>query len=144
MRLAWVLLLLTACKDNGRSTDTRSSTLENARLRVKFLDEYAMGPTTPLDAEFHLVYHDNSGGIIPGSDDYDIRAVVKVPPDAVSKWADGCQGARIEARPQWAKDLVGDRKEWQATAAPDTLRCGREERIIFVHDGIIFRHLVSQ
>ena len=141
---ALAVAALAECKSGTRSTDTRSSQLTDPKLKVKFLDEYAMGPTTPLQAEFHVVYHDNSGGLVPGSDDYEITAAIRVPPDAVPKWADGCERARLDARPQWAKDLVGDKKEWLATAAPDTFRCGHEERIIHVKDGIIFRRLSSQ
>ncbi len=137
-----VLLALAAC--HSRSVDLSSKGVKEESLKVKLLDEYAMGPTTPLEAEFHIVYRDNSSGLVPGSDDYDITAAVKVPPEVVPRWADGCERARLEARPQWTKDLVGDAKEWRGSEAPDTFRCGHEERIVHVKEGIIFRHLVSR
>ena len=142
MRIVWVVLALAACKSNGRSTDTRSDALPDEKSRVKFLDDYAMGPTAPEEARFHVVYHDNSGGLVPGGDDYQIAAAVKVPRDAVSKWADGCTPAPAQDL-DWVADLkLGS--EWRGSAKPDTYRCmAGEERLIFVKDGIIYRHLVS-
>ena len=136
-----VLLAVAGCKGNGKSTDTRSSMLKDPALKVKFLDEYAMGPTTPLAAEFHIVYHDNSGGLIPGSDDYEIIAAVKVKPDDVSRWSEGCESIRTDPRPSWAKELVEGLPEFATHSPPDTVRCGREERLIHVKDAVIFRHL---
>ena len=138
-----LLLLVLGCRGNGRSTDTRSSALTDPVLKVKFLDEYAQGPTMPLAAEFHIVYHDNSGGLLAGPDDYDIAAVIRVRVDDVPRWSTGCIGARLEARPKWASELVDGVPGWEVKTPPDIVRCGREVRIIHVKEGVIFRHIAT-
>jgi hypothetical protein len=142
-RCLFLLLALAACKGKGRSTDTYSSSIPDEKTKVKFLDDYAMGPTTPEKTEFHVVYHDNSGGLIPGSDDYVISAAVKVPKDDVSKWAGGCSAGLVQDL-DWVADLKLS-TDWKPAEKPDTYHCmGGEERLIFVKDGVIYRHLVSR
>src|SRR5207302_748797 len=88
-RAALALCLLVAgCKeDRGRSTDTRSANIQSKELKLAFLKDYVGGPTPPLDAEFHLVFHDNSGGLLAGPSDYEYQLVIRVKPDDVFKWA---------------------------------------------------------
>ena len=138
------LLLSLSCTRSGtRTTDTRSSQIQSKELKLAFLRDYLSGPTAPLDAEFHLVFHDNSQGMIPGSDDMDLQAVIKVKPDDVSKWAAGCTRYRLEAWPPWAEPPLRGKKGFEVSSPPDTFKCGAEERVIHVHEGVIFRRLVA-
>jgi len=41
------------------------------------------------DAEYHIIYCDNSGGLVPGPSDWDIRVALKVDPEDILLWTDG-------------------------------------------------------
>ena len=145
MRWAVVaLLLLQGCKSGSRTTDTYSRKIKSKELKLAFLKDYLGSPTEPQDVEFHVVVHDNSGGLLAGPSDSDIQAAVKVKPDHVAKWAEGCTGARLEVRPAWVDGLISGKDGWDVSSQPDTYRCGREERVIHVHEGVIFRHLTTE
>jgi hypothetical protein len=144
---AWALLGLVGllgCKSENKSIDTRSSGIKSRELRIAFLKDYLSSPTEPLDVEFHLVLHDNSGGLISGPNDFDFRVAVKVTADAVARWAMGCEAARLDVRPEWVEAMLKGKKGWEVSSQPDTYRCGREQRVIHVHEGVIFRHVVSE
>lgn len=143
MRWALIALVLLGCKGGSRSTDTKSKSIKSRELRLAFLKDYMASPTAVQDAEFHLIVHDNSG-MFSGPSDSDLMAVVKVKPDHVSKWADGCTAARLDVRPAWADALVSGKDGWEVSGQPDTYRCGREERVIHVHEGVIFRHFTTE
>jgi hypothetical protein len=134
--------LWVGCKTSStRTTDTYSRSLESKSLKLKFLSDYLGSPTEPLDAEYHLVFHDNAQGCVPGSDDYDLQAVVKVRPEDVPAWALGCVRRRLEATPDWVAPLVKGKKGFEVSAQPDSFRCGPEERVIHVHEGVIYRRV---
>ena len=132
------------CARGGRSTDTRSGDLAGPLHRLAFLKDYAQGPTEPLDAEFHIVFHDNSGGLFAGPSDYEMNVAVKVKPDDMARWAAGCTAARLDPRPPWIDELLAGKTGWETQTLPDTVRCGPEERILFVKEAIVFRHLSSK
>ena len=139
MRWALFGLVLLGCKSDSRTTDTKSAGIKSRELRIAFLKDYFASPTEPLDAEFHLVFQDNSGGMIPGPSDSDFQVAVRVPPDAVAQWAMGCEAARLDVRPAWVGPMLKGKKGWEVKSQPDTYRCGREERVIHVREGVIFR-----
>ena len=145
MRLVVVAaLVLLGCKSGTRTTDTNSRSLKSRELKIAFLKDYMASPTEVQDAEFHIVVHDNSGGLLAGPSDSDFKAAVKVKPDKVPKWAEGCEAARLEVRPSWVDPLLSGKDGWDVRGQPDTYRCGREERVIHVHEGVIFRRLTTE
>jgi hypothetical protein len=138
-------LLCWGCKSSGsRTTNTDSASLASKQLRLAFLRDYLTGPSEPEDAEFHISFHDNSGGFVPGPSDFDFQVALKVKPDDVSKWAIGCVRRPLEARPGWVNALLAGKAGWEVSSLPDSLRCGAEERLIHVHEGVVFRRLASQ
>jgi hypothetical protein len=51
------------------------------------LGQYIILKSAVSETEFHIVYHDNSGGLVNGPSDWDIRVVMRV--DDVAAWVDG-------------------------------------------------------
>ena len=72
-----------------RTTNTWSSSFRSREEKLAFLCGYMTMPSEVIDAEYHIVYHDNSGGLIPGPSDWDIRVVLKVAPEDTYRWTDG-------------------------------------------------------
>lgn len=59
------------------TTDTRSASLEDEASRAAFLARYIELPSE-LDARaFHVIYHDQSGGLVPGPSDYTISMALR-------------------------------------------------------------------
>ena len=75
--------------DVGLTTDTRSSSIADEQAQIDFLDRYVKLPSPVIETEFHIVYHDNSVGRIPGPSDWSIEFAVRVDPDDTELWTDG-------------------------------------------------------
>lgn len=143
-RLLVVLVTLgLACTEKNRTTDTRSTTLATAKQRAAFLCAYALCASNVKDAAFHVVFHDNSGSLLSGPDDADIRAVVLVDKDDLEKWTRSCTPTRVDARPEWLDEIAKGTTLLPKTA-PDGYRCGVEHRAIHVKDGLIVRRVLTQ
>lgn len=145
MRALTVLCLVAAaaCQQKSRSTDTWSSSLGTAKERATFLCAYALCASPVKDAAFHVVFHDNSTGLLAGPDDADIKAVVAVDKDDLEKWTRGCSPMRVEARPAWLTE-VAKGTAFLPTTAPDGYRCGNELRAIHVKDGLVVRQVRTE
>lgn len=137
------LVLVLGCKSGTRTTDTKSRKIASRDLRIASLKDYMGSPTALLDTEFHIVIHDNSGGMLSGPSDADFKAAVRVKPDHVAKWAESCTAARLDVRPEWVDPMLSGKDGWDVSSQPDTYRCGREERVIHVREGVIFRRIVQ-
>lgn len=135
-----LLLALLGCSEKSRSTDTWSKSLSTPKERARFLCAYALCASPVKDAAFHVVFHDNSSGLLAGPDDADIRAVVLVEKDDLEKWSRGCTPARVEAKPPWLEELAKGTPLLPKTA-PDGYRCGDERRAVHVKDGLVVRHV---
>lgn len=144
MKAAFLLLFVTAlgCNEKNRSTDTSSRTLSTPQERSRFLCAYALCASPVKDAAFHVVFHDNSGGLLAGPDDADIRAVVLVEKDDLEKWSRGCTPARVEAKPAWLEEIAKG-TALVPRSAPDGYRCGTELRGVHVRDGLVVRRVSS-
>lgn len=79
----------TVGQEENKSTDTWSAGFSSSEERLAFLAEYLITPGEVLDAEYHIVYHDNSTGLIPGPSDWDVRVALKINPDDIELWLDG-------------------------------------------------------
>jgi hypothetical protein len=94
-----LLVALAACGTSGTkdvtsaslTTDTRSAQLATDAEKIAFLHRYITLYSAVEATEFHIVYHDNAGGAVPGPSDWDMRVAVKVAPADVSTWTDGLQ-----------------------------------------------------
>ncbi len=87
------------------STDTHSSTFATAEERLEFLDRYLNFPTQPKDAQFTLVYHDNSRGFPPGPSDWDLQIVVWLEPGELPLWLKDMQGVEASDGFDWVSEL---------------------------------------
>lgn len=73
------------------TTDTWSADFKGDQDKIEFLMKYVNCPTKVLDAEYHITYHDNSHGLVPGPSDWRISAAIKVDPGDIREWTDGME-----------------------------------------------------
>ena len=79
----------TAHEEHDRTTDTWSTSFESIEEKLVFLGDYITIFSEVQDAEYHIIYHDNSGGLIPGPSDWDIRVALKVAQEDIPLWTNG-------------------------------------------------------
>lgn len=134
----FVVLLIAACNSTAtpdRTTDTKSIELTTETEQIDFLSQYVNLKSGVLETEFHIVYHDNGGGLVPGPSDWDIQAVMMV--DDVAAWVDG--KTEVETADfSWAEGLLteGLRPSSQPTYytnSTTTIAIFEPEQIIFLH-----------
>lgn len=109
--MAW---LLSSHDQASRTTDTRSETLPTAAARVEFLARYVKLRAPVSDASFHVVWHDNSGGGVPGPSDWSIVAALRVSPADAKLWLADARRATAAAP---VRSLIP--ASWNVTSAGD-------------------------
>lgn len=122
------------------TTDTQSSQFTAETAKLAFLQRYVKLATPAQAAEFHIIYHDNSGGFVPGPSDWDIRVLLKVASADIDQWTAGMQPApSAQFDLTWAKAFAAQHPAWTTTSEPQIyqkagmmLALFRPEKIIFV------------
>ncbi|HEY7020087.1 MAG TPA: hypothetical protein VH349_03150 [Ktedonobacterales bacterium] len=145
-----LLVALTACGTSGArgetsaslTTDTHSAQFATDAEKIAFLGRYITLYSAIEATEFHIVYHDNAGGAVPGPSDWDMRVALKVAPADVSAWTSGLEeidsaGADLS----WGTDLLPNTSRWARTSQPRIFQ--REGVIVaaFVSEGVILKHI---
>jgi hypothetical protein len=129
-----------APRARSMSTDTHSKQFATDTEKIQFLKRYLSFPTAVETAEFHVVYHDNSGGGIPGPSDWDIQAVLNVAPQNLSAWT---HNAKVTAEKQdlaWGYSLAQQRG-WKLQSEPKVYTASGKIVAIFEKEGLIFKRL---
>lgn len=149
-----ILLLgaLVACGTSGArgetaaslTTDTQSAQFATDAEKIAFLGRYITLYTAVETTEFHIVYHDNATGAVPGPSDWDMRVALKVAPADVAAWTDGLQeidGAGVDL--SWGTDLLPDTSPWAHASQPRVYeRAGGGALVAsFAAEGIILKRI---
>jgi len=91
-------LLITSCKPSGpASTETNSAGFATLAERTNFLQQYVTFKRSYESLDFHIAFHNNSGGMVPGPSDWDVRLIAKVPAAELQSWVPA--GANISKAP---------------------------------------------
>lgn len=136
-----VVCLLSSCaKQNMTSsgsareswtTDTWSTKIEDHDEKIQFLQKYVQCPAEVVDTKFHIVYHDNSQGLVPGPSDWRVAAAIKINQSDVDAWiADFDIVAEEAVDMNWWTGL--DIEDWISTdSAVYYKRSGSESYLVF-------------
>jgi hypothetical protein len=149
-----VLLLsaLAACGARGGAstsltTDTRSAQFATDAEKIAFLRRYVTLYSQVEATEFHIVYHDNSGGRVPGPSDWDMRVALKVAPGGVPAWTSGLReidaaGADLS----WSADLALGDQRWAHTSRPRVYERTNGGVLVaaFVPEGIVLKRIWTE
>jgi hypothetical protein len=132
--------------DADRSTDTWSSAFEGKDEKLAFLSCYLVSFSEILDAEYHIVYYDNSTGRLPAPSDWDIRVALKIRPEDAALWMDGYE--RIEGG-EGVLDLWGGLSagalSWKEEDAVFYKRPERDSYLVaFPGSGLILKAVPSE
>ncbi len=112
------LLIIFACGESGPpSTRKASSSFATTEEKVAYLHQYVPFKRTYTDVDFLVWYQNNSGGMVPGPSDWDIRVIAIVPIDELSKWIVGYTKVDKSYDLAWVKEIstsinYSDSFEW--------------------------------
>jgi hypothetical protein len=124
------------------STDTHSKQFATDADKIQFLKRYLSLPTAVEATEFHVVYHDNSGGGIPGPSDWDIQAVLKVAPQDLSAWTQNAKETFAKQDLAWGYSLAQQRG-WKLQSEPKIYTASGKIIAIFEKERLIFKRLTT-
>ena len=92
-------LFASACCDleltGPPSTRSSSADLETLAQKVAFLESYVTFRRSYEALDFDIFYANNSGGLLPGPSDWDLRLRAVVPADEMGDWTRGME--KVEA-----------------------------------------------
>ena len=82
-----VAILLGGCQQSGPpNAHTTSSNISTLKERVEVLQKYVTFRRTYETLDFDIMYQNNSGGMVPGPSDWDVRLVATVPQSELQTW----------------------------------------------------------
>ena len=95
-----------------------------------------------LDAEYHIVFYDNSGGMIPGPSDWDIRVALHIALEDIPLWTEGMQRlapGQIDVG-LW-KELKSERFTWQESELVEYWKRPNSKvvLVVFPESGIVLK-----
>ena len=103
------MFFVAGCSENGPpSTKTYSDDAKFIQLskKIEFLEQYVNFRRTYKDLDFIISFHNNSGGLVPGPSDWDIRIVAQIPKAEIELWTNGLHSISLP-NIDWMKNLPG-------------------------------------
>jgi hypothetical protein len=126
------------------TTDTSSGQFATDAEKMAFLRRYVVLSSAVETAEFHILYHDNSGGRVPGPSDWDMRVALNMAPADVSAWTSGLKesdGAGVDLSP--GTEPLPNKSRWAHTSQPQVYQRANSDVIVavFAAEAIVLKHL---
>lgn len=129
--LCWCALLLTlsvmvGCQLGAKgevsslTTNTRSAELGDEVSRRGFLTRYIKLPADLEVQAFHVIYHDQSGGLVPGPSDYVISMALRGDEATLRARVEGARARQCEG---FEELLVESVRELQGAEALSNTKC---------------------
>ncbi len=127
------------------TTNTKSIQFSTDGEKLAFLKKYLTLYSTVEAAEYHIVYHDNSAGGVPGPSDWDIQVALKMAPEHLALWTADMQQVTLESvDPTWGYPLLPDEPRWKIQAQPLVYTRANVVVAIFPQQGILFKRVWTQ
>ncbi len=109
MKRTWIaaaiVLLVAGCGQSGPpSTNTSSKKFATLADKVAFLQKFVRFKRNYRQLDFAIQYSNNSGGLVPGPSEWDVRIVAVVPPGELTAWTSGLTPATSPAT-GWLADV---------------------------------------
>ena len=128
-------LLVTSCQES-KTTQTHSKIFKDLKSKISFLERYlnVQGKTFEK-LDFYINFHDNSGGMVPAPNEWDICLIAVVPKEDLGLWIKDLE--KLETAPDTARfEIVSTDidyssvNEWYQKSTNSYLGISREKNII--------------
>jgi hypothetical protein len=138
---------LIGCGTKNRSTDTHSRTFSTDEEKIEFLKRYVTLYSPVKATEFHIVYHDNSTGSVPGSSDWNIKVALLVEPENIQAWlVDFEEVSKDHCDFPWASEVLPNESRWNRSSIPRCYQRSKDPRVIlsvYESEGILLKQMTS-
>ncbi|MBA3945339.1 MAG: hypothetical protein H0X37_12335 [Herpetosiphonaceae bacterium] len=126
----------------SKTTDTQSSTFSSDADKIAFVEHYCTLASPLITTEFHIVYHDNESGRVPGPSDWDMQVLMLVRPQDAPRWTNGMlhvPAQHIDLA--WGYVLLPPDPRWMITSQPVVYERSGVIVAVFEREGIIFKRV---
>ena len=129
-------LLVTSCQES-KTTQTQSKIFKDLKSKISFLQRYmnVQGKTFEK-LDFYINFQDNSGGMVPAPNEWDICLIAVIPKEDLGLWIKDLE--KLETAPDMARfEIVttdidySSVNEWYKKSTNSYLGISREKNIIF-------------
>jgi hypothetical protein len=105
MSIFIVLVLLSGCSRSGPdSIDTTSAEFTSLQKKIEVVERYVKFRRAYETLDFAITYSNNSGGMVPGPSDWDIRLIATVPEAEIQDWIPpGVKSSSVDS--EWLKSV---------------------------------------
>ena len=138
---------LIGCGTKNRSTDTHSRTFSTDEEKIEFLKRYVTLYSPVKATEFHIVYHDNSTGSVPGPSDWNMKRALLVEPENIQAWlVDFEEVSKDHCDVSWASEMLSNESRWNRTSMPRCYQRSKDPRVIlsvYEPEGILLKQMTS-
>lgn len=108
--LALILVIFLGCSNvpsSPLSVQETSAARHKLGDRIKFIENYVTFKRNYNKLEYDITYQNNSGGIVPGPSDWDIKLLAVVPASEIAEWIP-TNATRVNAQPpNWLIQMPG-------------------------------------
>jgi hypothetical protein len=100
-----IVAVLAGCSLNAQSGPQAVMETSTARPqlkdRVEFIEQYVTFKRDYLKLEYDVMYRNNSGGMVPGPSDWDIKILAVVPTNKIDAWIPPGGKSTVKRPPKW-------------------------------------------
>jgi hypothetical protein len=137
VRLVFICLLsIMSCETKNKSIDIYSHDVKTKEEKINILKEYLNIESGLIDAEYHIWFKDNSGGMVPGPSDYNLTLALRIAPDSLDNWTRGLKRSEPTGPIHYWDKLKLD---WDLTSTPEYYFSDYKNQIKMVYrkEGVI-------
>jgi len=125
------------CNSEGisRTEEVKSSEFSSLSEKILQIEKYVSFRRKYYNLDFSINYHDNSTGVIPAPNDWDIRIIAIVPKNEISSWISGMKLSIDPIDQRWLQDISSNInyqyiREWYKLYDQKVVGIDRENGVI--------------
>lgn len=86
-----MMTILSCSSELSLTTNTHSSSFQKIEEKIDFLNKYINIESSYAELDYHIIYHDNSAGLVPGPSDWNIMIKATIKPLDIQNWVKDAQ-----------------------------------------------------
>lgn len=86
-----MMTIISCSSDVSLTTNTHSASFQTIEEKIDFLKKYIKIESSYSTLDYHIIFHDNSGGLVPGPSDWNIMIKATIKLLEISSWVKDAQ-----------------------------------------------------
>ena len=122
---AFFCSFLSCNNQENRSTNIQSSSFDSKEAKIAFLKKYIQLNSPIIDAEYQIVYHDNSTGLLQTSSDWLMHIAIKIEPQNLQEWLTNCHQKKDSFDLKEWQNILPKNEAWSLESSKQYFDCKR-------------------